>query len=375
MSRRSRSERATLADVARRAGVSLATASKVLNGRSDVAANTRDVVLSVIAEIGYKPTAARRDLQRARTLVTVLDIVESRYAGTVLQGILVAATDARAELLLRLPPHDWLDTSRTAACAWVAELQASGAAGIVALAVAVPDSVLLAAESAELPVVTIDPIDTTDSRIVSIGSTNWAGGRSAAEHVIKLGHRRIAWIGGPLGSAPSAERFHGYRAALDSAGITPDRALIHHDAFSVEAGFQHGHDVLSLDEPPTAIVAGNDEIAVGVLAAAKEVHISVPGELSVTGFDDTPQTQWTTPRLTSVRQPLVGMGRMAVETILRMADGVQPASPHLQLATSLSIRDSTGPAPSISCSSPGERPPGQVDQHPRADETEDRYQQ
>ncbi|MFB4284647.1 MULTISPECIES: LacI family DNA-binding transcriptional regulator [unclassified Nonomuraea] len=346
MRRQGRSERATLADVARLAGVSPTTASKVLNGRSDVGAKTRELVLGVMAEIGYKPTAARYEQTRDRTLVTVLDIVESRYAGTVLQGILVAATSAQAELLLRLPPDEPVSTSRTAARAWLEEEKASGVVGIIALAVAVPDPLLLAAEDVEMPVVTIDPIDTTESRLVSIGSTNWAGGRSATEHVIRFGHRRIAWIGGPLGSAPSLERFHGYQAALDSAGIAPDRALVRHEAFSVEAGQRHGHDLLSLGERPTAIVAGNDEIAVGVLAAAKELGISVPGELSVTGFDDTPQTQWTTPRLTSVRQPLVGMGRMAVETVLGMADGVQPASRHLQLATTLSVRDSTGPAPS-----------------------------
>ncbi|MEV4173142.1 LacI family DNA-binding transcriptional regulator [Nonomuraea sp. NPDC049709] len=346
MRRQGRSERATLADVARLAGVSPTTASKVLNGRSDVGAKTRELVLGVMAEIGYKPTAARYEQTRDRTLVTVLDIVESRYAGTVLQGILVAATSAQAELLLRLPPDEPVSTSRTAARAWLEEEKVSGVVGIIALAVAVPDPLLLAAEDVEMPVVTIDPIDTTESRLVSIGSTNWAGGRSATEHVIRFGHRRIAWIGGPLGSAPSLERFHGYQAALDSAGIAPDRALVRHEAFSVEAGQRHGHALLSLDERPTAIVAGNDEIAVGVLAAAKELGISVPGELSVTGFDDTPQAQWTTPRLTSVRQPLVGMGRMAVETVLGMADGVQPASRHLQLATTLSVRDSTGPAPS-----------------------------
>ncbi|MGW6505441.1 LacI family DNA-binding transcriptional regulator [Nonomuraea angiospora] len=346
MSRRGRSERATLADVARQAGVSPATASKVLNGRSDVGASTREHVLGVMAELGYTPTAARHERTRDRTLVTVLDIVESRYAGTVLQGILLAATSAQAELLLRLPPGEPISTSRTAARAWMEEQKASGVVGVIALAVAVPDSVLLAAEEFEVPVVTIDPIDTTESRLVSIGSTNWAGGRSATEHVIKLGHRRIGWIGGPLGSAPSLERFHGYQAALDSAGVTPDRALVRHEAFSVEAGLRHGHDLLALDERPTAIVAGNDEIAVGVLAAAKELGVTVPGELSVTGFDDTPQTQWTTPRLTSVRQPLVGMGRMAVETVIGMVDGVQPASRHLQLATTLSVRDSTGPAPS-----------------------------
>ncbi|MBO3751236.1 substrate-binding domain-containing protein [Streptosporangiaceae bacterium NEAU-GS5] len=346
MHQRGRSERATLADVARLAGVSPTTASKVLNGRSDVGARTRELVLGVMAEIGYKPTTARHELTRDPTLVTVLDIVESRYAGTVLQGILVAATSARAELLLRLPPREPISTSRTAARTWVGEQKASGVVGIIALAVAVPDSLFLAAEDLDVPIVSIDPIDTTESRLVSIGSTNWAGGRSATEHVIRLGHRRIAWVGGPLGSAPSLERFHGYQAALDSAAITPDRGLVRHEAFSVEAGLRHGHDLLALGERPTAIVAGNDEIAVGVLAAAKELGISVPGELSVTGFDDTPQTQWTTPQLTSVRQPLVGMGRMAVETVLGMADGVQPASRHLQLATTLSVRDSTGPVPS-----------------------------
>lgn len=347
MRRRGRSDRVTLADVARLAGVSPTTASKVLNGRSDVGTRTRERVLGVMAEIGYKPTTARHEQTRGRSLVTVLDIVESRYAGTVLQGILVAATSARAELLLRLPPDEPISTSRTAARAWLAEQKASGVVGIIALAVAVPDSVLFAAEDLDVAVVTIDPIDTTESRVVSIGSTNWAGGRSATEHVIGLGHRRIAWIGGPLGSAPSVERFHGYQAALDSAGITPERALIRHEAFSVDAGLRHGRDILSLDKRPTAIVAGNDEIAVGVLAAAKELGIAIPDELSVTGFDDTPQTQWTAPRLTSVRQPLVGMGRMAVETVLGMADGVQPASRHLQLATTLSVRDSTGPAPSL----------------------------
>ncbi|NEE01882.1 LacI family DNA-binding transcriptional regulator [Phytoactinopolyspora halotolerans] len=344
MSGRPRSERATLADVARLAGVSPATASKVLNGRSDVASHTRDRVLRVVAEIGYRPTTAHQAQTRHRTLVTVLDIVESRYAATVLQGILVAATAAQAELLLRLPPDESVGTGRAAARSWIAELKSSGAIGIVELAVTVPDAVLLAAQDLELPVVTIDPIDTTGSRVVSIGATNWAGGRSVTDHVLELGHRRIAWIGGPVRSAPSAERFHGYQAALDLAGIAPDHELIRHDTFSVEAGHRHGHDILTLDERPTAIVAGNDEIAVGVLAAAKELDIAVPRQLSVTGFDDTPQTEWTTPRLTSVRQPLTGMGRMAVETVLSMADGTQPVSRHLQLATSLSVRDSTGPA-------------------------------
>ena len=346
MPRRGRSERVTLADVARLAGVSTTTASKVLNGRSDVGARTRERVLEVMAELGYRPTTARHQQTRERAILTVLDFVESRYAGTVLQGILVAANAAQAELLLRLPPGEAGGRSRQAARAWLEQRQESGVVGMIVLAAAMPDPVLLAAEDVEMPVVAIDPIDTTESRVVSIGSTNWAGGRSATEHLIKLGHRRIAWIGGPLGSAPSVERFHGYQAALHSAGIDARTARSSATRRSPSRpGFRHALDLLSRDDRPTGIVAGNDEIALGVLAAAGRLGIAVPRELSVTGFDDTPQTEWTTPRLTSVRQPLAGMGRMAVETVLAMADGVQPASRHLQLATTLSVRDSTGPAP------------------------------
>ncbi|MEU4363490.1 substrate-binding domain-containing protein [Promicromonospora sp. NPDC023987] len=179
----------------------------------------------------------------------------------------------------------------------------------------------------------------------SVGSANWAGGRTATEHVLELGHRRIGWIGGPPASAAARERLHGCQAALDSAGLSLDRSLVRSDTFSIATGLVHGRDLLALSERPTAIVAGDDEIAVGVLAAARELRVAVPEQLSVVGFDDTPQAAWTTPELTSVHQPLAGMGRMAVETVLTMADGVEPASRHVQLATSLTVRDSTAPPP------------------------------
>lgn len=343
MSRQPRTEKVTLADVALRAGVSPATVSKVLNGRSDVSASTREHVMDVVAEVGYQPTTLRHDRPRKPSLVIVLDFVASPYAGTVLQEILTAATEAATDLLLRLPPDP--STGAEAAREWIAQQRASGAVGMIELAVASPGSVLNAANDALLPVVMIDPIGMADARVVTIGATNWAGARSAAEHLIRFGHRRIAWIGGPLSSAPSAERFHGYRAALDAAELDPDPALIRHDAFTIEAGFTHGRELLALDQPPTAVVAGNDEIAIGVLAAAKELGVDVPGRLSVTGCDDTPQAEWTAPGLTSVRQPLAGMGRMAVDTVLAMAKGAKPASRHLQLATALTVRDSTGPVP------------------------------
>lgn len=338
-------ERVTIADVAGRAGVSKATVSKALNRRGDIADDTRDRVLQAVEELGYRPTTTRWEPTRRRSLVAVVDVLESPYMVNVLQGVLTAATTAHTNLIVRLAPDREVRATRAAARQWVAEQKDAGVVGIIGLTLAQPDAVLLAAEEHRLPFVMVDPVDTQDSRVVSIGSTNWAGGRSATEHLLELGHRRIAWIGGPSTSAAARERFHGYRAALDSAGVELDRELVRSGWFEVATGLTHARDLLALPQPPSAVVAGDDEIAVGVLAAAHEAGIPIPQRLSVVGFDDTPQAMWTNPRLTSVHQPLIGMGRMAVETVLAMADGVQPASRHVQLATSLAVRESTARAP------------------------------
>jgi len=336
--------RVTLDDVARRAGVSKATVSKSLNGRDDIAQATRERVLAAVTELGYRPTAPRREPAR-RTLVAVLDVLESPYMTHVLGGILDATTANAADLVVRLAPDRAVRVTRTAARAWVAEQRAAGVVGIIGLTLAHPDAILLAAQEAGMPFVMVDPVDTQQAKVVAIGATNWAGGRMATEHLLSLGHRRIAWVGGPAGSTAARERLHGYRAALDAAGVAVEPAFVRNDEFSVETGRRHARELLALPDAPTAVVAGDDEIAVGVLAAAQELGVPVPGRLSVVGFDDTPQATWTSPRLTSVHQPLDGMGRMAVETVLAMAAGAEPASWYVQLATTLVVRESTAPAP------------------------------
>ena len=345
MAGRPTSRRATLADVARRAGVSPGTASKALNGRHDIAEGTRARVLEAVAELGYRPTTAQQERPATRTIAAVTDVLDAPYISNVLQGVLAAATGARANLLVRLAPDRAVRTTRAAARAWVAEQEEAGAVGVVGITLSKPNALLQAAKEARLPFVMIDPVDLEDPLTVSVGSANWAGARTATEHLLELGHRRIGWIGGPAASAAARERFHGYRAALDSAGIALERDLVRTDSFSIETGVTHGRHLLSSPRPPSAIVTGDDEIAVGVLAAARERGVPVPERLSVVGFDDTPQAGWTSPPLTSVHQPLAGMGRMAVDTVLAMADGVQPASRHVQLATSLTVRDSTAPPP------------------------------
>lgn len=336
--------RVTLVDVAHAAGVTKGTVSKVLNDRSDVAADTRAKVLAAVEQLGYRPPRSQWEPPRTRTLAAVFEALDSPYITNVLQGILAAATAADTNLLVRLPPDRSVRATRGAARAWVAEQQQAGVVGIIGLTLGEPTAVLQAAKDVGMPFVMVDPVDIHDPTVVTIGSTNWVGGRTATEHLLALGHRRIGWIGGPDASAAARERFHGYAAALDSAGLRLDRDVVRGGFFSVETGVTYGEELLRLAEPPTGIVCGDDEIAVGVLAAARELRVPVPGRLSVVGFDDTPQAVWTTPPLTSVHQPLTGMGRMAVETVLAMADGVQPASRQVQLVTTLSERGSTGPA-------------------------------
>lgn len=337
-----RSSRATLTDVAAAVGVSRATVSKALNGRGDISDTTRERVLAAVSELGYRPTTAP-DPSARRALVVVFDIPASPYILGVLQGVVAAATESRIDLLTRLAPSKDARTEHAVAREWIAEQRAAGAVGIVGLTLSAPDALVAAAGNERLPFVIVDPVDVHQRNSVSVGSSNWAGARAMTEHLLSLGHRRIAWIGGPEASDAARDRLYGYQAALDAAGVAVDPSLIHAAQFAVESGAAHARKILTGPERPTAIMAANDELAVGVLAAAHELGIRVPDDLSVTGFDDTPQAAWTTPPLSTVHQHLEGMGAMAVQTLLVMAEGREPSSRHVELATSLTLRESTAP--------------------------------
>jgi LacI family transcriptional regulator len=339
------SRRPTLADVATASGVSKATVSKALNGRDDVATVTRERVLAAVTALNYRPTTSHTPAADRRALAVVFDIPASPYILNVLQGVLASATDGHLDLLTRLAPDLGTRTHRTVARDWIAEQRACGAVGIVGLTLSAPDALLDAAADAGLPFVMVDPVDTAHERMISVGSSNWAGARAAADHLIELGHRRIGWIGGPEASDAARDRFYGFSAALDAAGLSLDPALVRADQFDVATGARLAHELLSSPNPPTAIMAADDELAVGVLATAHERGLRVPEDLSVTGFDDTPQAAWTTPPLTTVHQHLDGMGRMAVQTVLAMSAGRRPASRHVELATSLALRGSTATPP------------------------------
>jgi len=334
--------RATLTEVAEHAGVSKATASKVLNGRPGVAEETRRLVQGAIADLGYVPTTGPRESPAPQSIHVVFDTILNMYAVYVLDGIISGGRElgvavVTSSLEAEIPgDHEPLGVDR------VKEIAAQGAAGLVVVTTELSGEEIAACQHLGLPLVVIDPANPLDERVTSLGATNWAGGVQATRHLLDLGHTRIGFAGGPAQSLPARERLHGYREALEAAGIALDAALVGSGTFYAETGEAFTDELLRLDDPPTAVFAASDSIAVGVIKSARKHGLEVPGDLSVIGFDDTYNAMWVEPPLSTVKQPLRQMGRVAARTVLDLAAGKVPDSHHVQLATSLIVRDSTG---------------------------------
>jgi LacI family transcriptional regulator len=189
--------------------------------------------------------------------------------------------------------------------------------------------------------VVIDPPAEPDGSIRSVGTTNWQGGVTAARHLIELGHQRIAAIGGPDELWSCRARLDGYSSALRRAGLPVDDTLVRCDDLSADGGLRQARALLSVPDAPTAIVAGNDAQAFGVLQALAERGRRCPDDLSVTGFNDLPIATWAAPPLTTIRQPLAAMAATAFWMLTSSDAEVQPR--HLELETTLVVRRSTAP--------------------------------
>ena len=200
--------------------------------------------------------------------------------------------------------------------------------------------------AAGIPVVVIDPAEEPGPGVRSVGTTNWQGGLTATRHLIELGHRRIAAIGGPRRLWSSQARLDGYRAAMLGAALPVDESLIRHDTFSAPGGREQAMHLLSLADPPTGIVAGNDAQAFGVFQALNELRLRAPGDVSVVGFDDVPVAAWAAPALTTIRQPLAAMAATAFRMLRASGSDSTAQAYHVELATTLVVRDSTAPPPS-----------------------------
>lgn len=330
------SGRTTLAAVARLAGVSVPTVSKVVNGRSDVAPNTRSRVQELLRQHGYVTPVVRGGEAGERPTIEVqYDGDLKSYVAEILEGVVEAAAELGVSVVVSKPDR----TPR-----WARELAAAGRRALIAVTSVYTPAYQSALTRAGLPLVVIDPLHLPRSDVNSVGSTNFAGGLAATQYLLSLGHRRIAYLGGPAMAASSQARMHGYQAAMEAEKAPVLRSYVRPGEFTYRAGLLGAATLLDLGKPPTAVCAGNDEIALGVIETARTRDLRVPEDLSVVGFDDTRLARMASPPLTTVRQPLREMGGVALRTALRLADGEKVESHHIELATELVVRASTASA-------------------------------
>jgi LacI family transcriptional regulator len=341
MSLASQGQKPNLAEIARAVGVSTPTVSKVLNERKDVAEKTRAKVLAALEEAGYRSPAQRRTAMGPEVVEVAFDSVNTTYASTLLSGILAYAATVDVEIILSTTgglPAGGLDLNRKAQ-----RMIDERRAGLIVVTSALSTPHVVAFRRRRVPVVVLDPLNLPPADLVSVGATNFAGGRAAAEHLLDLGHTRIAYLGGPESAEYNQARLHGYMSALMARGLDVDPALVINGRFHADHGAEGLGVLAALENPPTAIFAGNDVIAVGVLREARRRGLRVPDDLSLVGFDGTALAEDSVPALTSVAQPLQEMGRAALRSILLQARGEPLDSHRVELATQLVVRESTAP--------------------------------
>jgi LacI family transcriptional regulator len=327
--------RTTLAAVARLAGVSVATVSKVVNGRSDVAPETRARVQELLDQHEYVAPVVRRADAAAPASIEVQFAGDLRpYVAETLDGIVDAAAELGVAVVISQPDHG----PRSAR-----DLTVLGRRALIAVTSVYAPAYLDVLTHAGLPLVVLDPLHLPHSDVNSVGSTNFAGGFTATQHLLALGHHRIAYLGGPSVAAANQARGHGYRAAMEARKEPVPGPYVRHGEFTYQTGVLGAAALLDLTDPPTAVFAGNEEIALGIIETARTRGLRVPEDLSVVGFDDTLLARMASPPLTTVRQPLREMGGVALRTALRLADGEKLESHHVELATELVVRASTAP--------------------------------
>jgi LacI family transcriptional regulator len=204
---------------------------------------------------------------------------------------------------------------------------------------------LYALQEQDFPFVVLDPREPLDDQIPVVSAAHWSGARSAVDHLTSLGHRRVAAITGPSNWTATIDRLDGFHAALAAKGILAPAEYIREADFLLDGGYEAATHFFDLPDPPTAVFAFNDNMAIGAMRAVEERGLCVPHDVSIVGFDDSSGATIVTPRLTTVSQPLQEMGRVAVSLLVRLLERQRVQALRIELATRLVVRESTGPPP------------------------------
>jgi len=329
---------ATIADVARRAGVGVGTVSRVLNDSPQVRPRTRERVETAIDELDFRPSPAARSLSLGRTqsIGVVVPLVTSPSAMQRLGGFISVMTKSTYDVVLfdvEQPSQGDEHLRRLS--------HGGGADGVLVVSLQPSDEQVERFVASRTPVVLLDA---AHPRLAHVTIDDVEGGRLAARHLLDLGHRRIAYVGdAPTGFGWGSHRRTGYEDALRAAGLEPEEGLAREGAHAREVAQAQAAELLALPEPPTAVFAASDTQALGVLDAARDAGVRVPGALSVIGFDDLEVAEVA--RLTTVRQPLRESGVRAAELLLELVAGRDDGDRHEVLPLEVVARGTTGPPP------------------------------
>jgi LacI family transcriptional regulator len=333
---------ATMKDVARLAGVSIATVSATVNGTAFVSLELRERVTAAIHQLGYAPDGVARSLKKGRTQLIgliVADITNAFF--TELTHVIEAAMQDAGYSVLLCDTDEDFEKERN----YLRILQTHRVDGVILAPTGTSDAYQsLKALSERLPLVLVDRA-LPDLGLDAATVDSFAGAYEATSHLLDLGHRKVATITGPHHLTPARDRLNGFRAALDSRGIEVRSDFIRSGSFREEEAMAAAQDLLSQADRPSAVFVANNHMMIGVMRAIASLKLNCPRDVSVVGIDDFPWANAFTPRLTLVRQPVEEIGRAAVRLLLARIAGQAQLPAHEILRPSLVIRDSCAPFP------------------------------
>lgn len=323
----------TIQDVAKTAGVSVSTVSRVLNGKVDVASDTQDRILAVIEDLGFTTNLAARSMRshKKNLLGLIMPDIAYPFAIEVMKGVNRAIAESEFDLLVYT----------------TGDVRKSGRAFheqkyVSLLTNSISDGVVIVAPVAgefniDAPIVSIDPL-ASNPNYPAVHATNYQGAVGVMDYLLGLGHKRIGFISGRAELESSNRRLKGYRESLEKAGIPVDENLIASGDYTTETGVTGARQLLSLDQPPSAIFASNDQMAMGVFQVAEEMGLRIPDDLSVVGFDNITESKYM--GLTTVDQFISEMGYVATQMLIKLINGTELEDQTYRMQTQLVIRNS-----------------------------------
>lgn len=326
----------TIRDVAKKSGVSVSTVSRVLNGKVDVAKTTKNHVLKIIDELGYSTNLAARSMrsQKKNLIGLIMPDIAYPYAIEIMKGVNQAIAESEFDLLVYTSGDVRKRGHVTSEQKYITLLAKSISDGVIVVAPVASEY------NIDKPIVSIDPV-MSNPTYPSVHATNYEGSTEAMEYLIGLGHQRIGFIGGRVELESANQRLAGYRNALEKAGIPIDEQLIVSGDYTTKTGIEGGQRLLLHEDRPSAIFASNDQMAMGVYQIAEKLDLQIPGDFSLVGFDNIPESKYL--GLTTVDQFISEMGYAATQMLIRIINEVPEENQILKIRTQLVVRNSCRP--------------------------------